>query len=876
MAVNSAPATVTITASLQAFAVTVSKSGGGGGAVSSTPSGLTCTGLACTGAFDYGTSVTLTAAPDVGSLFGGWTGCDSSIGPSCIVSTTSAKSVTASFTLQAFTLSLTKTGNGAGGVASSPTGIDCGATCGTTFNYGSTVTLTATANPGSSFTGWTGDCTGTGSCTLTMDQTRTVTAAFAVLTLPLMVSLDGSGSGTVTSSPAGIACPADCSDAYPAGAPITLTATPAANSVFAGWGGACAGTGPCTVTVDTASSVTAMFTPIPVSLSVSVSNSWVNVAPGGGDIHALALDPTTPTTLYAGTAYDGVFKSTDGGESWSPASTGLTSTYVQALALDPTTPGTLYAGTAYEGVFKSTDGGGSWSAASTGLTNPYVFALALDPATPVTLYAGTAEGGVFRTTVAGAGGTVTSNDGGISCPGQCAQTYPNGTSVTLQATPAPGYTFTGWSGAGCNGIGDCTVSLTLAPGVTMTQNRSLTASFAPATFMRLTVVAAGTGSGTVSPVAAGTSAMYTNGAVVILTATADLGSTLTGWSVDGGACPELGIGGLSCTIEMTQALNVTVTFSGPPTVTDLTADHPAPQPAGTPITLTATATGGTGSYRSRWYLWDGARSVLLRAWASGLSYTWTPAFGNDVYSITVHVRDASGTWVASSQRSIPYPITGPPSVTSLTADKPAPQPAGTPIVLTAAATGGSGAYESQWYVGDGGSSVLLRDWAAGLSTTWTPAAGNAAYRITVHVRDAGGTWDAASQRSLSFPIAGPLTDIRVSFRLDPWLLGGTYVGGLWVSSPTLGPVSQGGSAFILETRADGFDATGTASKIIPEWIPADPEMVTVSPSQGHLVTITVQRTGQSTLQVVSQGFVKTLSIKAEPYLGSAILVEISQ
>jgi hypothetical protein len=314
----------------------------------------------------------------------------------------------------------------------------------------------------------------------------------------------------------------------------------------------------------------------------------------------------------------------------------------------------------------------------------------------------------------------------------------------------------------------------------MTQNRSLTASFAPATFMRLTVVAAGTGSGTVSPVAAGTSAMYTNGAVVILTATADLGSTLTGWSVDGGACPELGSGGLSCTIEMTQALNVTVTFSGPPTVTDLTADHPAPQPAGTPITLTATATGGTGSYRSRWYLWDGARSVLLRAWASGLSYTWTPAFGNDVYSITVHVRDA------------------------------------------------------------------------------------------------GGTWDAASQRSLSFPIAGPLTDIRVSFRLDPWLLGGTYVGGLWVSSPTLGPVSQGGSAFILETRADGFDATGTASKIIPEWIPADPEMVTVSPSQGHLVTITVQRTGQSTLQVVSQGFVKTLSIKAEPYLGSAILVEISQ
>ena len=52
----------------------------------------------------------------------------------------------------------------------------------------------------------------------------------------------------------------------------------------------------------------------------------------------------TPTTLYAGT-WGGVFKSTNGGGNWSAVNTGLTDTYVNALAIDPATPATLYAGT---------------------------------------------------------------------------------------------------------------------------------------------------------------------------------------------------------------------------------------------------------------------------------------------------------------------------------------------------------------------------------------------------------------------------------------------------------------------------------------------------------------------------------------------------
>ncbi len=122
---------------------------------------------------------------------------------------------------------------------------------------------------------------------------------------------------------------------------------------------------------------------------------WTSIGPDGGSVSALAVDPTHPTTVYAGT-FGGVFKSTDGGGSWRAANTGLTDFRVSALVIDPATPATLYAGTTFGGgVFKSTDGGGSWSPANIGLPNGVVQALAIDPTTPTTLYAGTA-GGLYK------------------------------------------------------------------------------------------------------------------------------------------------------------------------------------------------------------------------------------------------------------------------------------------------------------------------------------------------------------------------------------------------------------------------------------------------------------------------------------------------
>ncbi len=153
--------------------------------------------------------------------------------------------------------------------------------------------------------------------------------------------------------------------------------------------------------------------------SVDGAGSWTSTSAGlpnnqfGSCCEAvvtLAIDPQTPTTLYAGLLFNGVFKSTDGGGSWSAANTGLPApppapqtSPVNALVIDPLTPATLYAGGNHPwGVFKSTDGGGSWTAVNAGLTNLNINALAIARQTPTTLYAGTHGSGVFKSTDGGA------------------------------------------------------------------------------------------------------------------------------------------------------------------------------------------------------------------------------------------------------------------------------------------------------------------------------------------------------------------------------------------------------------------------------------------------------------------------------------------
>lgn len=177
------PVTVSARFAKKTNAVSVAKSGTGFGTVSSAPSGIDC-GATCAAGFPAGWTVALTATPETGSTFAGWSGggcagtdavCQLTIPAATEVSTTD---VVATFTRETHRLTVNKAGGGTGTVVSVSGYIDCGATCAANIDFGTMVSLTATAGMGSTFTGWSGACTGTAACNVTMTTARNVTATF--------------------------------------------------------------------------------------------------------------------------------------------------------------------------------------------------------------------------------------------------------------------------------------------------------------------------------------------------------------------------------------------------------------------------------------------------------------------------------------------------------------------------------------------------------------------------------------------------------------------------------------------------------------------------------------------------------------------------
>ncbi|HKO14043.1 MAG TPA: alkaline phosphatase family protein, partial [Acidobacteriaceae bacterium] len=155
-------------------------------------------------------------------------------------------------------IQLTVQVTGPGTVTSSPAGINCGQTCAASFASGTAVTLTAVPSSGSTFSGWSGGCSGTGACTVNLTAATSVAATFTA-SVQLTVQTSGTGTGTVTSSPAGINCGQTCTASFPSGTSVALTAAAASGSTFAGWSGGCSGTGACTVALSANATVTATF-----------------------------------------------------------------------------------------------------------------------------------------------------------------------------------------------------------------------------------------------------------------------------------------------------------------------------------------------------------------------------------------------------------------------------------------------------------------------------------------------------------------------------------------------------------------------------------------------------------------------------------------
>lgn len=172
------------------YLVTVQRKGTGKGTVTSVPGGIQC-GEDCSEPYLYHTQLTLTATPAEGSVFKEWSGggCLGQTGP-CTTTVNGARLVRAIFVaVGTRTLTVAKAGAGQGTVTAKTAGIDCGQVCSAELDASTRVVLHATAAPGSTFSGWSGEgCIGTATCKVLMNEARNVTATFAKLPGPAPTS----------------------------------------------------------------------------------------------------------------------------------------------------------------------------------------------------------------------------------------------------------------------------------------------------------------------------------------------------------------------------------------------------------------------------------------------------------------------------------------------------------------------------------------------------------------------------------------------------------------------------------------------------------------------------------------------------------------
>jgi Divergent InlB B-repeat domain/PASTA domain len=162
------------------YVLTVNPKGTGTGSVQSFPPGISCP-PDCSESYVFKTPVTLFATADAGSEFFRWSGGSCSGSGPCERKINSDRTVNAVFkAVGNRTLTVAKAGAGQGVITSKPAAIECGSTCSAELDASIKVALHATAAPGSTFSGWSGEgCSGTGSCKVLMNEARNVTATFA-------------------------------------------------------------------------------------------------------------------------------------------------------------------------------------------------------------------------------------------------------------------------------------------------------------------------------------------------------------------------------------------------------------------------------------------------------------------------------------------------------------------------------------------------------------------------------------------------------------------------------------------------------------------------------------------------------------------------
>jgi len=243
----------------------------------------------------HGTVVSLTAVPNEGSVFAGWSGaCTAETSVRCAVTMSQARTVQATFTAMRRVSVRAAAGDGRGRVTG-PGGLDClvvnavtSGVCAVDVTDSARYALVATPDAAAAttqfFAGWGGDCVSasTPSCTLTINgASRDVVVRF-VDQPRVRVELGGNGAGRVSAMSAGIAClrasgatTGVCDRPAAFGALVTLTATAGPTSTFVGWSGACESTAgtTCTTTATRAQTVSATFSLRREPLKLTISGA---------------------------------------------------------------------------------------------------------------------------------------------------------------------------------------------------------------------------------------------------------------------------------------------------------------------------------------------------------------------------------------------------------------------------------------------------------------------------------------------------------------------------------------------------------------------------------------------------------------------------
>ncbi len=707
-----------------------------GGTVSG--GGITCGtgGAACSVTFGASTPVTLTATPDAGYTFTSWGGACAGTSTTTAVQVDGAKTCTATFAaIQTYQLTVSPVPTG--GTVSGG-GITCGtggAACSVTFGASTPVTLTATPTTGYTFASWGGSCAGTAATTtVQVDAVKTCSATFTsgVVNGPpytMTISPRPTG-GTVTG--AGLNCgptSALCTASMPAPMPYGMSATPAAGYTFGGWTGDCTGTNP-SLYVNLAGPRTcgATFTPVGTVYQLTVSPAPTGGTVSGGGITcgtggaacSVTFGASTPVTLTATPDAGYTFTS------WGGACAGTSTTTAVQVDGAKTCTATFAAIQTYQLTVSPVPTGGTVSGGGiTCGTGGAACSVTFGASTPVTLTATPATGYTFASWGGSCAGTAATTTVQVDAVKTCSATFtsgvvngppytmtisprPTGGTVTgaglncgptsalctasmpapmpygMSATPAAGYTFTGWTG-------DCTgTSPSLY--VNLAGPRTCGATFTPVgTVYQLTVSPAPTG-GTVSGggITCGTggaacSVTFGASTPVTLTATPDAGYTFTSW---GGACAGTSTttavqvdGAKTCTATFAAIQTYQLTVSPVPTGGTVSgggitcgtggAACSVTFGASTPVTLTATpATGYTFASWGGSCAGTAATTTVQVDAVKTCSATFTSGVVNGPpYTMTISPRPTGGTVTGAGLNC------GPTSALC-TASMPAPMPYG--------------------------------------------------------------------------------------------------------------------------------------------------------------------------------------------------------